>query len=105
MVQPTLHKGAWPLLSQLLSKIKQVDKQNPQNLRKNRFIERVVVCLCYYFFLSCYHDYLPFSLSRKPQEEQKKDKTQFQEKKPTQNRFRILLKRSGKGFFSIFFFA
>ena len=55
------------------------------------------------FFLSCYHDYPPFSLSRKPQEEQKKDKIQFQEKKPTQNRFRILLKRSGKRFFSVFF--
>jgi len=41
--------------------------------------------------------------SRKPQEEQKKDKIEFQEKKPTQNRFRSLLKRSGKGFFSVFF--
>ena len=55
------------------------------------------------FFLSCYHDYPPFSLSRKPQEEQKKDKIELQEKKPTQNRFKSVLKRSGKAFFSVFF--
>ena len=54
-------------------------------------------------FLSCYHDYPPFSLSRKLQEEQKKDKIELQEKKPTQNRFKSFLKRSGKAFFSVFF--